>query len=147
MTIDIAHYVSKIECLMGIAIDRAKEVGKHGEILPEDQKNILLAGALTSAKQLEEEIYNEVKKKEGRSYDTHSNEMQLLAFALMWSAYAGWIFKAKSEDPNRQEESRKQAEAVSKYVEIMIVNAIRGGQKIGKDNGRPEGKKEEIDIA
>ena len=84
------HYISKIECLMGIALDRSKEA---------------VAGALTAAKQLEEELYNEVKKKEGRSYDFHGNEMQLLA-SLIWSAYVGWFFEAKSEDPSRQDESR-----------------------------------------
>ena len=74
------------------------------------------------------------------------NCWRLLAFALIWSAYAGWIFKAKSEDPSRQDESRKQAEAVSKYIETMIVNGIRGGRKIGKGSGRPEGRKESIEI-
>jgi hypothetical protein len=64
---------------MGIVFNRAKEAGIYGGIIPEDQKNILLAGALTAAQQLEEELYNEVKKKEGRSYDFPSNEMQLLA--------------------------------------------------------------------
>jgi hypothetical protein len=146
MTIDIAYYISKIECLMGIVLDRAKESGINNAILPDDQKNILLAGVLTAAKKLEEEIYNEVKEKEGRSYDFPSNEMQLLAFAIIWSAYSGWVFKAKSDDPQRQDESRKQAEAVSKHVEAMIVNAIRGGQNIGNAGGRPEGK-EPITIA
>ena len=146
MTIDIVYYISEIERLMSKVFESAKEKGTIGGVYPEDQVNILLAGALEAAKQLEKQIYDEVKLKEGRSYGVPSNEMQLLALALMWSAYAGWVFKAKSEDLGRVEESRKGAAAVSKYVETLIVNAIRGGQKIGKDNGRPEGKKEPIDI-
>jgi hypothetical protein len=50
------------------------------------------------------------------------------------------------EDPSRETESREQAKAVSKYVESMIVNAIRGGQNIGKNNGQPEGRNEQIGI-
>jgi hypothetical protein len=147
MTIDIAYYLSELERLMGEVFESAKKAGIQGGVITKDQVNILLTGALTAAKQLEEQIHDEVKQKEGQSYGVPSNEMQLLAFALMWSAYAGWVFKAKSEDPNRNEESRKQADAVSKHVETMIINAIRGGQKIGKNSGRPEGKKEPISIA
>ncbi|MGH9982863.1 MAG: hypothetical protein ACRD8W_02775 [Nitrososphaeraceae archaeon] len=85
-------------------------------------------------------------QKEGISYDYDSNEMDLLALGIIFSAWSSWIFKAKSEDASREEGSREQAKAVSKYVESMIVNAIRGGQNISKDNGQPEGKSELIDI-
>lgn len=146
MTIDIAYYVSKIQDLMGIVINRAEEAGYKYALVPADQKDILLVGALTIARKLEEEIYNDVKEKEGQSYGVPSNEMQLLAFAVILSAWSGWVFKAKSEDPNRPEESRELAKTVSKYVETMIVNAIKGGQNIGKGSGRPEGKKEPINI-
>jgi hypothetical protein len=40
----------------------------------------------------------------------------------------------------------EQAKAVSKYIETMIVNAIRGGQNIGKNNGQPEGRNELVGI-
>ena len=85
-------------------------------------------------------------QKEGKSYDYDSNEMDLLALGVIFSSWSGWIFKAKSEDPSRELESREQAKAVSKYVESMIMNAIRGGQNIGKDNGSPDGKSQPIDI-
>jgi hypothetical protein len=111
-----------------------------------DQLDILLDGALSLATNLEREIYNEVLHKEGRSYDYDSNEMDLLALGLIFSSWSSWIFKAKSEDPSRDAESREQAKAVSKYIESMIVNAIRGGQNIGKNNGQPEGSNEPICI-
>lgn len=104
---------------MGIIIDRAKESGVSNKVYPEDQRNILLPGAFAAAHKLQEEIYNEVVQKEGNSYDL-SNEMKLLAFAVIWSAWSAWVFKAKSEDPDRQGESRKKAEAVSKYIETMV---------------------------
>ena len=65
---------------------------------------------------------------------------------VIFSSWSGWVFKAKSEHPNRDTESREQAKVVSKYVETMIVNAIRGGQNIGKNNGQPEGRNEPIGI-
>jgi hypothetical protein len=146
MTIDIAYYVSKIQYLMGIIINRAKEAGYRNVLVPADQKDILLAGALTVARKLEEEIHNDVKEKEGRSYGVPSNEMQLLAFAVILSAWSGWVFKAKSEDPTRDDLSREGAKAISKCIEAIIVSAIRGGQNIGKGNETPEGKEELIDI-
>jgi hypothetical protein len=146
MTIDIAPYLAEIQKLMGIVLERAKSSGVTNGILRVDQLDILLDGALSLATSLERDIYNEVLQKEGNSYDYDSNEMDLLALGIIFSSWSGWIFKAKSEDPSREEGSREQAKAVSKYVESMIVNAIRGGQNIGKDNGQPEGKRELIDI-
>jgi hypothetical protein len=146
MTIDIAPYLAEIQKLMGIALERAKSSGVNNGILRVDQLDILLDGALSLATSLERDIYNEVLQKEGKSYDYDSNEMDLLALGVIFSSWSGWIFKAKSEDPSRDAESREQAKAVSKYVESMMVNAIRGGQNIGKDNGQPEGKSELIDI-
>lgn len=146
MTIDIAPYLAEIQKLMDIVLERAKSSGVTNGILRVDQLDILLDGALSLATDLEKDIYNEVLHKEGRSYDYDSNEMDLLALGVIFSSWSGWIFKAKSEDPNRDAESREQAKAVSKYVESMIANAIRGGQNIGKNNGQPEGRNELIDI-
>jgi hypothetical protein len=147
MTIDIAPYLAEIQKLMGIVSERAKSSGVINGILRVDQLDILLDGALSLATNLERDIYKEVLRKEGKSYDYDSNEMDLLALGVIFSSWSGWIFKAKSEDPSREAESREQAKAVSKYIESMIVNAIRGGQNIGKDNGSPEGKSEPINIA
>ena len=146
MTINIAPYLAEIQKLMGIVLKRAKSSGVTDGILRVDQLDILLDGALSLATNLEREIYNEVLYIEGRSYDYDSNEMDLLALGLIFSSWSSWIFKAKSEDPSRDLESREQAKAVSKYVESMIVNAIRGGQNIGKNNGQPEGRNEPIGI-
>ena len=146
MTINIAPYLAEIQKLMGIVLKRAKSSGVTDGILRVDQLDILLDGALSLATNLERDIYNEVLQKEGKSYDYDSNEMDLLALGVIFSSWSGWIFKAKSEDPSRELESREQAKAVSKYVESMIMNAIRGGQNIGKDNGSPDGKSQQIDI-
>jgi hypothetical protein len=132
--------------LMGIVSERTKSSGVSNGILRVDQLDILLDGALSLATNLERDIYNEVLQKEGKSYDYDSNEMDLLALGVIFSSWSGWIFKAKSEDPSKELESREQAKAVSKYVESMIMNAIRGGQNIGKDNGGPDGKSQPIDI-
>jgi hypothetical protein len=147
ITIDIAPYIAEIQKLMGIVSERAKSSGVTNGILRVDQLDILLDGALSLATNLERDIYKEVLRKEGKSYDYDSNEMDLLALGVIFSSWSSWIFKAKSEDPSREAESREQAKAVSKYIESMIVNAIRGGQNIGKDNGSPEGKSEPINIA
>ena len=66
--------------------------------------------------------------------------MNLLAMGAILSAWSGWVFKSKSEDRNRDEASREQSAAVSKYTERLIRNAVIGGQKIGEGGGRPEGK-------
>jgi hypothetical protein len=123
---------------MGIVSERAKSSGVSKGILRVDQLDILLDGALSLATNLERDIYNEVLQKEGKSYDYDSNEMDLLTLGVIFLSWSGWIFKAKSEDPSRELESREQAKAVSKYVESMIMNAIRGGQNIGKDNGKSQ---------
>ena len=146
MTIDIAPYLAEMQKLMGIVSERAISSGVSNGILRVDQLDILLDGALSLATNLERDIYNEVLQKEGKSYDYDSNEMDLLALGVIFSSWSGWIFKAKSEDPSRELESREQAKAVSKYVESMTMNAIRGGQNIGKDNGSPDGKSQPIDI-
>lgn len=148
MAVDIAPYIAEIQRLMGIVLARAKSSGVANGILGVDQADILLAGALNAAIILEKNIYKEIILKEGRSYDSDSNEMDLLALALglILSAWSAWVFKAKSEDPGKGPESREQAKAVSKYIETMIVNAIRGGQNIGKNNGQPEGRNELVGI-
>ena len=58
------------------------------------------------AKVLAREIYNELKEKEGNSYCADSNEMYLMAMGIIFSAWASWIFKAKSEEINRDMNSR-----------------------------------------
>lgn len=126
MAVDIAPYIAEIQRLMGIVLARAKSSGVTNGILGVDQADILLAGALNAAIILEKNIYKEIISKEGRSYDSDSNEMDLLALGLILSAWSAWVFKAKSEDPGKGPESREQAKAVSKYIETMIVNAIRG---------------------
>jgi hypothetical protein len=146
MAVDIAPYIAEIQRLMGIVLARAKSSGVANGILGVDQADILLAGALNAAIILEKNIYKEIISKEGRSYDSDSNEMDLLALGLILSAWSAWVFKAKSEDPGRGPESREQAKVVSKYIETMIVNAIRGGQNIGENNGQPEGRNELISI-
>ena len=75
---------------------------------------------MTTAKMLEEEIYREVKQRENRSYDYCSNEMNLLALAAILAEQSGWVFKSKSEDKNRETESREQAAVVNKYIESFI---------------------------
>jgi hypothetical protein len=146
MAVDIAPYIAELQRLMGIVLARAKSSGVTNGILGVDQADILLAGALNAAIILEKNIYKEIISKEGRSYDSDSNEMDLLALGLILSAWSAWVFKAKSEDPGKGPESREQAKAVSKYIETMIVNAIRGGQNIGKNNGQPEGRNELVGI-
>lgn len=146
MTIDIAYYISKVESLMGEMLDKAEEGGNvRGFVSPDHQKKILLPEVFDAATELAKDIYNEVVQREGRSYGTDDNELQLLAFAVMWSAWSAWVFKSKSEDAKRP--LREVAKADSKYVKSMISNAMSGGENLGKDGGRPEGKKELINIA
>lgn len=102
---------------------------------------------MTAAKTLEEEIYREVKQKENRSYDYCSNEMNLLALVTILAGWCGWVFKSKSEDQKRPTESREQAAAVNKYIESLICNSIKAGQRIGQCGGTPEGRSEFIDIS
>ena len=109
---------------MGLIADRAKEAGKSNAVFLEDQRNILLPGAFAAADNSRERFTKKLYRK--RAYDP-SNEMKVLASAIIWSAWCAWVFKAKSEDPDRPEESRNQAEAVSKICKTTIVNAIRVG--------------------
>jgi hypothetical protein len=76
MTINIADYISKIQCLMSLIADRANEAGLTNKVFLEDQRSILLSGAFAAAHRLQEEIYEEVVRKEGESYGL-SNEMKL----------------------------------------------------------------------
>jgi hypothetical protein len=148
LPIDIAYYIQQIQIQTAATIKESEnKLKEKGKLLDEDRINILLRGAVTTAKALEEEIYREVKQKESRSYDYCSNEMNLLALATILAAWSGWVFKSKSEDQNRPTESREQATAVNKYIESFIRNSIKGGQRIGEDGGTPEGRSEFIDIA
>jgi hypothetical protein len=61
--------------------------------------------------------------------------MDLLSLAVILSAWAAWLFKSNSEDINREQSLRKQAGAVSRYIESLTINAIRGAQEIGKNGG------------
>lgn len=147
MTINIVEYISIIESLMGEIINRADKLGYDKKVLEDDQKDILLPGALDAANDLAKEIYNGIIQKERRSYSPDDNELKLLAFAVIWSAWSAWIFKSKSEDQKCFPLSREVAEADSKYVKSMILNAINGGENIGKGGGRSEGKNEPIEVA
>jgi len=147
LPIDIAYYIQQIQIQTAATIKESEnKLKERGKLLDEDRINILLRGAVTTAKALEEEIYREVKQKENRSYDYCSNEMNLLSLATILAAWSGWVFKSKSEDQNRHTESREQAAAVNKYIESFIRNSIKAGQRIGECGGTPEGRREFIDI-
>ena len=73
--------------------------------------------------------------------------LTLVALATILAAWSGWLFKSKSEDKNRQTESREQAAAVNKYIESFIRNSINAGQRIGEGGGTPDGRTEFIEIA
>ena len=147
MSINISKYITEVEKLMTQVIqfanDKKLEVGSVHE---SDIIKILLSGAYELSKVLATEIYKEIKEKEGISYPANSNEMNLMAMGVIFSAWTSWIFKAKSEDINRNVESRNQARCVSNYVKSIIENAITGGWKIGVDNKRPENTFEYINI-
>jgi hypothetical protein len=139
--IDIAYYIQQIEAHTAAAIHVSETKLKHkGKISCEDRLNIILGCAMKTAEKLEEETYREVKKKEQKSYDYPSNEMNLFALATILAAWSGWVFKSKSEDLKRPSESREKAAAVSKYIESIVRNAVEKGQKLGEGGGRPEGK-------
>ncbi|MGA7368277.1 MAG: hypothetical protein WBX01_04055 [Nitrososphaeraceae archaeon] len=94
MTIDIARYINKVQVLMGKMLDKARDEGlSNGFVLPEYQKCILLPGAFDAANDLAKEVYEEVIQKEGecKSYTPRENELQLLAFAMIWSAWSAWV--------------------------------------------------------
>jgi hypothetical protein len=150
MTIDIARYINKVQILMGQMLDKAKEDGYVGCVLPKHQKEILLPGAFDAANELAKEIHNEVtlREGEGKSYEPTENELQLLAYAMIWSAWSAWVFKSKSEseDPNRTVADKERAKADSKYVKSMILNAMKGGENVGQRGGTPECRKEAIEI-
>jgi len=149
MAIDIAPYIAEIQRLMGVVYQNAKSSGLGtGQIFTKDQKDILISGAFNAATKLSKEIYDEVKKKEGSAYDWPGNEWDMLAVAMIFSSWSAWVFKAKSADPHpNRVPTREGAKAVSKYVDSMIANAVKGGQNIGKDNGQSEGRKEPINIS
>lgn len=133
---------------MGLTLNESeKELHRTDQLSGEARLNILLKGAMTLAKGLEEEIYREVKQREGKSYDYGSNEMNLLALAAILACWSGWVFKSKSEDQKRALDSREQAAAINKYVESFIRNAINAGQRMGEGGGTPEGRSQLIEIA
>jgi hypothetical protein len=147
LSIDIAYYIQQIQIQTAATIKESEnKLKEKGKLLDEDRINILLRGAMTTAKALEEEIYREVKQRENRSYDYCSNEMNMLALAAVLAAWSGWVFKSKSKDNNREKESREQAAAVNKYIESFIRNSINAGQRIGEHGGTPEGRREFIEI-
>jgi hypothetical protein len=91
MTIDIARYLNRVQALMGEMLDKAEKEGYvRGVVSSDHQKKILLPGAFDAANELAKEIYNEVIQKEGedKSYKPTQNELQLLAFAMIWSAWS-----------------------------------------------------------
>jgi len=148
LPIDIAYYIQQVQIQTAATIKESEtKLKEKGKLLDEDRINILLKGAMTTAKALEQEIYREVKQRENKSYDYCSNEMNLVALATILAAWSGWLFKSKSEDKNRQTESREQAAAVNKYIESFIRNSINAGQRIGEGGGTPDGRTEFIEIA
>ena len=146
MSINISKYITEVEKLMFIVIRSANDKNLRGVVDESDIKKILLNGVYELSKVLAAEIYNEIKEKEGNSYPANSNEMNLMAMGVIFSAWASWVFKAKSEDRNRNVESRNQARCVSNYVKSIIVNAVTVGWKIGVNNKRPENTQEYIQI-
>ena len=147
LPIDIAYYIQQIQIQTASAIKESEnKLKEKGKLLDIDRINILLSGAATTAKALEEEIYREVKQREKKAYDFCCNEMNLLALATILAAWSGWVFKSKSEDESRQIESREQAAAVSKYIESFIRNSINAGQRIGEGGKTPEGRSEFIEL-
>ncbi len=87
---------------MGEMIDKATEEGPgSGIVFDIHQKNILLPRVFDAAKELAKEIYDEVILKGRKSYTPTDNELLLLAFVMIWSAWSAWVFKSKSENPNR----------------------------------------------
>jgi hypothetical protein len=147
LAINIAPYIQQIQLLTGLAISESeKEFHVTGQLTEKSRLNILLKGAMSLARGLEEEIYREVKQRENKSYDYGSNEMNLLSLSAILACWSAWVFKSKSEDPSRQAESREQAAAVSKYIESFIRNAIDAGRQMGEGGGTPEGKSQLIEI-
>jgi hypothetical protein len=147
MAIDIAYYISEIERGLGKAQAASKDMGISGGILHEHIINILLPICHTAALKLEKEIFSTVSSMEGESWPAEANELNLLAFGTILTAWASWCFKAKSDDPNRDPLTRRQAAVVDKYIKTMINNAINAGRTIGTDNGRPEGREELIGVS
>ena len=145
MSINISNYITEVEKLMLIVIQSGNEKNQ-GFADESDIKKILLNGVYELSKVLATEIYNEIKEKEGNSYPANSNEMNLMATGIIFSAWASWIFKAKSEDENRNGELRNQARCVSNYVQSIFENAITVGWIIGVNKKRPENTKEYIHI-
>jgi hypothetical protein len=144
--INIACYIQQIQLLTEIAINESEKELHRRDQLTDKARLKMLDSAMKLSRALEEEIYTEVRKKEGKSYDFNSNEMNLLALSAILAGWSGWVFKSKSEDPNRVQELRGQAAAESKYVETFIRNAINAGRSLGKDGGTPEGKSLLIEI-
>ncbi len=148
LAIDISYYAQEIQHLMDNAINESeRKLGRKGIFLDEDKFNIVLKGGAGLAKKLEKEIHREVTEKEGKSYDNRSNEMNMLALSIILACWSGWVFKAKSVDPGRPEDSRQQASAVNKYVESLVRNAINAGQKLGDDGKPAYGKTQSIEIS
>jgi len=147
LAINIAYYIQQTQLLTGMAIKESeKELHTTGLLTDKSRFDIILRGAMLLARELEQEIYREVKKRENKSYDCESNEMNLLSLSVILACWSAWVFKAKSEDPNRASESREQAAAVSKYMESFFRNAINAGQQMGKGGEIPEGKIHNIEI-
>lgn len=71
--------------------------------------------------------------------------MYCLAMGVIFSAWTSWIFKAKSEDINRNVNLRNQARCVSNYVKSIIENAITVGWEIGVNN-KDQKKHKDISI-
>jgi hypothetical protein len=64
--------------------------------------------------------------------------MIMLGAATILTAWSAWMFRAKSEDPNRPQQSKDEALAVSNHLHSLFVRSIKAGDEIGINNGRPE---------
>ena len=63
LPIDIAYYIQQIQIQTAATIKESEnKLKEKGKLLDEDRINILLRGAMITARALEKEIYREVKQ-------------------------------------------------------------------------------------
>ena len=118
---DVARYVALIE-----------KVVKGAEISPgRIDPNALVSGAEQAADQLRLEL-----EREGLLYGpgNQSNESMATARAVLWAAWVSWLWVSKAET---RQPPDYQAKQVRPIAEKLLSDAIKFGQKTGKE-GRPE---------
>ena len=72
-------------------------------------------------------------RKEGITYPTN-NETLATSRAIIWSAWISWLWTAKSERQNADENAKR----VRPIVEKTLAWAIETGRVIGKDGRTPD---------